>query len=172
MPITSSQVDISVDDTIHEVITEDHEPIIVTLPDPRSTVTTSQENNEVDCQESTGDASDGAKDTLLDQPQMTTRSKSRNDNNPVSVGEPEPEHIPTREGLRNKTGKDSTWRSQFENQLQNTLITDDIQRPRDFERFTEEEDYASKCVFTQMSMKKGIKEFGDDAAKAIITEFT
>ena len=117
-------MDVSVDDTIHEVNTEDHEPIIVTLPDPRSTVTTSQENNAVDCQESTGDASDDAEDTLLDQPQMTTRSKSRNNNNPVTVVEPEPEHIPTRKGLRNKTGKDSTWRSRFENEVQDTLITD------------------------------------------------
>ena len=103
-------MDVSVDVIIHKVNNEeDHEPIIVTLPDPRSKVTTSQENNEVDCQESIGDASDGAEDTLLDQPKMTTRSKSRNDNNPVTIVEPETEHIPTREDLRNNIGKDSTW---------------------------------------------------------------
>ena len=62
--------------------------------------------------------------------------------------------------------------SRYENEFQNTLITDEIQRPRDFGKFTEEEDYTSKFVFTQMSMKKGIKEFRDEAAKAIITEFT
>ena len=101
-------MDVSVDNIIHEVNNEeDHEPIIVTLPDPRSKVTTSKENNEVDCQESTGDASDGVEYTLLDQPQMTTRSKSRKYNNPVTVIEPEIGHIPTREGLRSNTGKDS-----------------------------------------------------------------
>ena len=147
-------MDISVDDIIQEVNNEeDHEPIIVTLSDPRSKVTTSQENNEVDCQESTGDASDGAEDTLLDQPQMTTRSKHRNDNNPVTVVEPDTENIPTREGLRNNTGKDSTWRSRYENEFKNILITDEIQRPREFGKFAEVEDYASKVVFTQMSMK-------------------
>ena len=72
-PITGSHVDASVDNSIYERHNEeDHDPIILTLPDPRRKATTSndnntasEENNEVDCQESTCDALDGTKDTLL-----------------------------------------------------------------------------------------------------------
>ena len=94
--ITKSQVDASVDGSIHkEHNEEDHDPVIITLPDPRIKVATSnddntasKENNEVDFQESTGDALDGAEDTLLGQPQMTTRFKSCSDNKTGTAVEP------------------------------------------------------------------------------------
>ena len=73
--------------------------------------------------------------------------------------------------MRSNRENDSTWRSRYEDQYQNSFIINEVQNPRDFGKFTEEEDYTSKFSITQISMKKNIKEFGDDDAKANITEF-
>ena len=168
-------MEISVDESIYEEHDDnDHDPVIVALPEPRSKAAKSDEdniNNEVDYQEKVEETA-----SLLDQTQMTTRSKSRSDNNSGTDVEPETEYVPIKEVLRSNRGKDSAWRSRYDDEYQNnTLLTNEVhevQSPRDFGKSTEDEDYASKFVFTQMSMKKGIQEFGDDATKSIITEFT
>ena len=106
-PITGSQVDISIDESIDEdfdeSINEDHDPIIVILPDPQSKAAESDEdnteantNNEVNCQENNeeiiirkGGSVDGSEepDSLLDHSQITTRSKNCSDNDHVTVVE-------------------------------------------------------------------------------------
>ena len=71
MPITESQVDISVDESINQKNDEeDYDPVIVTLLDPRSKAVKRDENNtnnEVDYQKKAEEIA-----SLLDQPQMTT----------------------------------------------------------------------------------------------------